>query len=151
MAPHRHAHAMGIVLVNQVLSRIFQDGFYVRVQLPLNFGRKHEPEPDIAVIPGDPRLAREHPSTAALLVEVSDTTLRYDRQNKGRLYARHGIADYWILNLVNRQLEIHREPVAGGGTRADLPYGAVTIHNPADLVEPLAAPGRAVRVADLLP
>ena len=61
---------------------------------------------------------KRHPKTAVLIVEVSDTTLKNDRIRKASLYARAGIADYWIINLVDRQLEVYRQPAAGYG--ADL-------------------------------
>ena len=54
--------------------------------------------------------ATKHPTTAVLLVEVADSSLRYDRKIKGHRYAQAGIADYWILNLVDRQLEVYRRP-----------------------------------------
>jgi Uma2 family endonuclease len=83
------------------------------VQTPLAFDPDSEPEPDLAVVVGTPRDYRaHHPTTAVLIMEVSDTTLAFDRRQKGSLYARAGILDYWILNLNRRMLEVYRSPIA---------------------------------------
>jgi Uma2 family endonuclease len=72
-----------------------------------------EPEPDIAVVPGPAsRFLHQHPgpSDIALVIEVSDTTLARDRTDKGRIYARAGIEAYWIVNLVDMQVEVYTDP-----------------------------------------
>jgi Uma2 family endonuclease len=111
------------------------------------------PDPDVAVVPGSPRTAPRHgiPTTALLVVEVSESTLSVDRNLMGSLYAAGGIADYWIVNLVQRQLEIYRNPVADAAQPFGFRYADRTIHDPADAVAPLAAPNASVAVADLLP
>lgn len=68
---------------------------------PLVVGDDSEPEPDLAIVPGTPRDYPDHPTSALLVVEVSDTTLALDRGQKRRLYAAAGITDYWVLNLVD--------------------------------------------------
>src|SRR3972149_2531438 len=79
-----------------------------------------EPEPDVAVVPGTARDYRAgHPTHAVLVVEVAESSLRRDREDKGSLYARAGIADYWIVNLVDRVLEVVREP----GPEPAAPFG----------------------------
>lgn len=84
--------------------------------------------------------------TAVLVVEVSDTSLALDRR-KARLYAMSGVADYWILNLIDRVLEGHREPLPGGGPENGPAYASMRVYQPDDAVAPLAA----VKVAELLP
>jgi Uma2 family endonuclease len=123
-----------------------------RLQAPLHLGPRSAPEPDAAVVPGGPRdyTATGHPTTALLIVEVSDTTLSYDRGRKASLYARAGIADYWILNLV-QQLEVHRWPVPDPTQHYRHGYADVLILTPQDHIAPLAAPKKRVAVADLLP
>jgi Uma2 family endonuclease len=70
-----------------------------------------EPEPDVAVVDGAPRDYRDrHPQAARLIVEVSDTTLAYDRGRKRAAYARAGIAEYWVLDLAGGALEVCGEP-----------------------------------------
>ena len=144
------AHALGIELVAEALREAFGTTARVRVQLPIALDEESEPEPDVSVVSGpledaDPAL----PSRALLIVEVSDSSLALDQTQKARLYARAGIADYWILNLVERVLEVHREPTAG----LTAPYGwrYRLIHRLAadDVVSPLAAPRSQIPVARL--
>jgi Uma2 family endonuclease len=81
-------HVMAMILTADVLGAAFGRGFHVRTQAPLNLGEASEPEPDLAVVPGGPRDYPEHPTTALLVVEVSETTLAIDRGRKASLYAR---------------------------------------------------------------
>jgi len=88
------------------LSRIFGDGWDVRGQMPLALGDDSEPEPDVAVVAGSPRDYRDaHPTTAALIVEVADASVAYDRKRKAPLYARAGIPEFWLLVLSEEKLE----------------------------------------------
>src|SRR5262245_15851941 len=144
-------HVTALSLAEEALLAAFGTGFWIRTQAPLNLGPESEPEPDLSVVPGGPRDYPEHPTTTLLLVEVSETTLYLDRNRKGPLYARAGLADYWIVNLVNRQLEVYRNPVADSSAPSGFRYADVTIHGPGDFVSPLAAPPARVAVADLLP
>jgi Uma2 family endonuclease len=88
----------------------------------------------------------EHPTAAdvRLLVEVSDTTLRFDRGKKLKAYARFGIPDYWILNLRERRLEVYRDP-------AGPEYRSVALYIEEQVVSPREAPNASIQVADLLP
>jgi len=86
-----------------------------------------------------------------LIVEVADTSLALDRLRKGRLYARAGIADYWVLNLVDEVLEVYREPVRAPSARGDWKYDSVRLLRRNSTVTPLAAPRARIRVAALLP
>ena len=79
-----------------------------------------------------------------LVVEVSDTTLRFDRTTKAALYARAGIREYWIVDITGRQVLVHRQPAAEG-------YAEIAAYTADESVAPLALPDEAVRVADLLP
>jgi Uma2 family endonuclease len=146
MAPQESLHATGIRLTEDAMRIAFGEGFEVRAQLPLAIDGYSEPEPDIAVVTGSPRDYRDaHPATAALIVEVADSSLAFDRTRKLALYARNGIPEYWILNLVDGALEVHRDPA--GETYASRSVLAASEH-----IAPLHAPGdRAVAVADLLP
>jgi Uma2 family endonuclease len=132
-------------------SRTFGTTARVRVQLPIALDEDSEPEPDVSVVSGplanaDPAL----PSRALLIVEISDSSLTLDRTEKASLYARAGIADYWILNLTERVLEVHREPTPG----STAPYGwrYRLIHRLAggDVISPLAAPRSRIPVARLI-
>jgi Uma2 family endonuclease len=111
------------------------------------------PDPDLAVIAGNIRThdPGHNPTSALLIVEVSDTTLRFDRGRKGSLYARCSIADYWIVNLVDGRLDVYRNPVPDSTQRYGYRYADVTHLAPSDFVTPLALPRARVAVADLLP
>lgn len=143
--PQRSSHFTAVMLTQKALERYFGEGFAVRAQGPLDLGPDSQPEPDVAVVAGGPRdYDARHPTSAVLVVEVSDTSLRFDRGRKKTLYAEAGIGEYWILNLVDRVLEVHRAP-EGGRYRDDFVVDA------SGSVPPLAMPGSAVAVADLLP
>lgn len=152
VTPQETSHSTGTRLSDIALNRIFTTGYDVRTQLPLVFGPHSKPEPDIAVVTGSVRdYALVHPATAVLIIEVSDSTLRYDRTTKAALYARAGIADYWILNLNDRVLEVHRQPAPMTDQPLGYGYRSITRHTETDAVAPLAAPQSLVSVADLLP
>jgi len=145
-------HATAYRLAEQALNRAFATGFDVRGQLPLALGERSQPEPDIAVVTGAPRdYAQAHPATAVLVVEVSDTTLSDDRTTKAGLYARAGVEEYWIINLSDRFLEVHRQPAAMAEQPLGYNYRSVTRHTEEESISPLAAPHASITVADLLP
>ena len=111
-----------------------------------------EPEPDICVVPGDPRDYRgAHPERPALIVEVALSRLRFDREHKGSLYARAWIADYWIVNIPDRRLAVYRDPAPDAAAPFAWRYGRVATLGPDERVAPLAVPAASVSVADLLP
>jgi Uma2 family endonuclease len=147
--PQHTPHATAIDLGAEGLRRAFGPGWRVRVQLPLGLRGDSEPEPDVAVVRGGARdFLTAHPATAALVVEVADASLRLDRQVKARIYARARVADYWIVNLVDRVVERHRDP-AGAGRRAR--YRTVARLAAGDRLVPLAEPLTSIAVEDLLP
>ena len=89
--------------------------------------------------------------SAGLVVEVADTSLEYDRSTKGSLYAEVGLEDYWIVNLIDRQLEVHREPQKGPNQAGDHAYGNVVVLSPSDTISPVVLPEASIKVSDLLP
>jgi Uma2 family endonuclease len=147
-------HAVAAQLTEDALRSAFGAGYHVRGQKPVALGDRSEPEPDVAVVRGRARdYLGEHPApdAIALLVEVSDATLWYDRQRKMSLYARYSIAETWIVNLPERVLEVYREPAPDPGAAHGFSYRSRTVVPPDGQVAPLAAPDRAIPVADLLP
>jgi Uma2 family endonuclease len=151
MPPMKTPHAAGLELAERALEDVFGRGYWVRTQLPLHLGPRSEPQPDLAVVPGGPRDYSKHPASALLIVEVSDATLSYDRRRKGSLYARAGIADYWIVNLNRGRLEVYRQPIPDPSRRYGFGYSTVEVLQPTDHATPLAAPQARIAVADLLP
>ena len=147
--PQNSPHAKAIELTADALRAAFGPGWRIRIQLPIALEPDSEPEPDVSVVAGSPRDDREdHPSHPALVVEVADTSVRLDRTVKARVYARGGIAEYWIVNLMARVLEVRRRPRRRAGRHAT--YTTVTTARAGDSIQPLAA-SRPVAVADLLP
>lgn len=146
MAPQNSPHVTGVQLVSERLREAFQGrGVVVRVQAPLAVGEDSEPEPDVAVVEGEARDFRAaHPRSALLVVEVSDTSLAFDRGRKKGLYARARIPEYWLLNLIQGTLEVYREP-------AGEDFRDAAILRPGDSVRPLWANGPAIPVDDLVP
>ena len=143
MSPEKSRHAATVDLVAEALRKAFGAGRTVRVQHPLAIDVDSEPEPDLAVVEGSPRdYADAHPATALLVVEVAGTSLSYDRTTKRALYARAGI-EYWIVNLVDMCIEVHRLPSKGD-------YRSISSHRPPEEIAPFAQPDATIPVADLL-
>jgi Uma2 family endonuclease len=149
--PQGKPHATGIMLVQYALQKSFGDGFVVRVQLPLAPDDFSEPEPDLAVLRGSPRdYDGIHPPKALLVVEVAETSLGFDRRRKAGLYARAAIPEYWILNLIDGRLEVHRDPEPQPDAPLGWQYASVRSLGPGESVLPLGA-REEIAVADLLP
>ncbi len=125
--------------------------YYVRVQNPLVLG-EHEPVPDVAVVPGSPDDYRQaHPTTALLVIEIADTSLQYDRTTKRSLYASAGIPEYWIVNLIERRLEVYREPSSPEPeTPFNALYKSLRLYSPQESVSPLFAPEVSIKVEQLI-
>src|SRR3989304_4913154 len=105
-----------------------------------------------AGVPGGPRDSRAaHPSRPVLVVEVAETSLALDREHKGSLYARAGLADYWILNLVDHVLEVYRSPAQSSSAPFGRAYSEARSLGVSDHISPLAAPDAPIPVAALLP
>jgi Uma2 family endonuclease len=132
--------------------RLLPPGWDLRVQSAITLSES-EPEPDFAVVRGDETAyLTRHPHAAdiGLVVEVSDTTLPGDRDDKGRIYAQAGIPCYWIVNINDRQVEVYTAP---SGAVADSRFGQRVDYRAGDNV-PLNLAGAApvaVAVLDLLP
>jgi len=115
MAPQSPAHAYCIQWLTRFLVRSLGDAYAVRPQLPLTLGERNEPEPDLTVVRADSASKDHHPGTAVLAIEVSGDSLRKDRRVKAAVYARFGIAEYWIVNVEARVVEVLSDPDAGHG------------------------------------
>jgi Uma2 family endonuclease len=150
--PKNPAHCSSAGVVRDALSSVLPSGWFVRVQDPVTLATS-EPEPDVAVVRGEPRTYAERhpgPEDTALVVEVADSNLRFDRVFKKWMYADAGIAAYWIVNLVQNRVEVHTKP-SGSGEQAD--YLEQRGYSQDEEI-PLMIEGREVgriRVRDLLP
>jgi len=145
LTPQSSLHATAVRKAEEALRSVFEEGFDVRVQLPMALGPDSEPEPDVAVVPGHLEDYRDaHPCRAALVVEISDSSLDYDRSTKARLYAANDIGEYWIVNLVDSHIVIYRQS-DGGEFRQQMMLGI------GDSISPLANPDEEIAATDLLP
>src|SRR5205823_4739050 len=132
------AHVVAVGLVMDSLVALSFPNSHVRVQAALPIGAASNPEPDVCLAPGDRRSFDPlQPHAPLLVVEVSDSTLRYDRTTKASLYASGGIADYWIVNLPGRVVVVFREPVADAGKPFGFRYASVATLGPNETICPL--------------
>lgn len=140
--PMNPPHAITLELVDEALRAVFGPGGRIRSQSPLVLGLDLDPEPAFAVIAGTPRGGSGHPTTAELVIEVADSSLDFDTNEKRVLYAQAGIREYWVVDIKGRKLLVYRDPQAGD-------YATQLILASTETVVPLAAPVT-MRVAELL-
>jgi Uma2 family endonuclease len=147
MSPINPPHAFAVSELAQMFMEGLRGSAVVRVKDTVQLPHLSAPQPDIAVVRG-PRdvYARRHPGPEdiLLIVEVSDSTLAFDLRVKLPLYARAGIPDFWIADVVHRQLLVHRAPAGAG-------YAEVTTYLPGVPVAPLAFPELRIDPASLFP
>ena len=150
--PQSSLHASALLAAHAALSRAFGPRYSVRPGLPVALDDHSEPEPDLAVVLGGAWTYRKrHPAKPLLAMEISMTSRAKDRLLKGGLYSRAGIADYWVVNLVDKVLEVYREPVRAPSHRFGWKYGSLRLLRRGARISPLAAPRARIRVSDLLP
>jgi Putative restriction endonuclease len=150
--PRGSVHYTAVLLTEEVLRAALGSGWLIRTQGPIALDDESEPEPDISAVPGRARdYSRAHPARPALVVEVAESSLVHDREHKGSLYARARLDDYWIVNLVDRVLEVYRRPIADSSAPFGWRYGSKGVLGPRSSVTPLAASGASILVSDLLP
>lgn len=145
ISPQNSRHALSAEKGRRALDAVCSESEHVRSQVPIALGDYSEPEPEVSVVPGilDDYLDH-HPTEALLVVEVSESSLEKDRGQKRVLYARHQIPEYWILNLIDRHLEVYRDPASSD-------YKSKTTLVPGDTAAPHFAPDASLSVADLIP
>ncbi len=110
--PKNPRHSAAVHAMRRLLERLLGDRYYIEPQDAITL-RDSEPEPDVVVARGNAELFQTRhpgPNDLVLVVEVSDSTLRRDRSTKKRVYAHAGIPLYWIVNLIENQIEIYSEP-----------------------------------------
>jgi Uma2 family endonuclease len=141
MGPIGSEHAKTIDRLNEwSTSATAHQSIRVRVQNPIRIpASDSEPEPDIVWVVRKNYAARHpEPQDVLLIIEVADTSLAVDRGAKLAVYAEAGIAEYWIVNLLNRQIEVYHSPSGNS-------YQTKTIHRGEDAVHPLALPEASLR------
>ncbi len=151
MPPCDELHARSASRTIRALILALPEEFLVRPRNPIDARENGLPEPDIAVVLTSHLKRGEVPSQAELVIEVSDSTLKYDQSDKASLYASLGIRDYWIINLVERTLEVRRQPIARAAARFGFDYASILILTRGQNASPLVAPDVVLMVNDLLP
>jgi Uma2 family endonuclease len=143
MAPQGHPHSRAITLLNRWATTQFPAPALVRIQMPLNASARSDPEPDVAIVPDPSWALTDHPETAVLVIEVSDSSLRLDRR-KAAIYAAAGVPEYWIVNLVEGQVEVHRNP-----QRPEKRYADPSVVKPPQTIAPVAHPQAQLAIGEL--
>jgi Uma2 family endonuclease len=144
MAPIGPQHAGCVINATRLFITRLGDRAIVSPQNPLVIRPRSQPQPDLLLVrPRAVSYSRELPNSQDVLlaVEVADTTVRFDRLVKARLYARANIAEFWLCLAIDGAVEVHRGPGADG-------YANVTQHGPGQLVSPLAFPDVSFAVSD---
>ena len=141
------AHTSALGRADRLFQDLFNNLAWVRVQDPIALDDNSEPEPDITLVIIDPLDYATHhptPSEIYLIIEVADSSLTYDREVKAKIYARSGIADYWVLNVNDRQLHVFREPAENG-------YQSELILGENGSISPLHFPAVNIAIPEMLP
>lgn len=146
ISPIGSRHAACVNFLSRFLNRTVGDIALVSTQNPIRLNDFSEPEPDLALLRlRDDFYRNAHPAPADvfLIIEVADTTLAYDRQVKAPLYAKAGVAEVWIINLTDEQIEVYAKPVDGT-------YQTVVNFRRGEVIRARTIPNLAVGVADVL-
>lgn len=143
--PHVHAAS----LLHEQLAEVFGSAF-VNSEAPIDVAptdlETNEPEPDLIVLarPSEEFDSNPRPEDLCLVVEIADSTLRFDLTVKAALYARAKICEYWVLDVTGRRLIVHRNPSSGS-------YESIAVFNDGESVAPIAAPSKTIAVSGILP
>jgi Uma2 family endonuclease len=145
MAPPGSRHAAAVTYLTMALTAVAGEATLVSVQQPLRLNRFNEPQPDLMLLhKRSDYYAAAHPGPADIIlaIEVSESSLRYDRQIKLPLYANHGIQEFWLIDLNAKELHVCRQPQNGT-------YSDVTVFNATNLSRVTTATGTSVDLSRL--
>lgn len=146
MSPIYITHISTLNRLVWLLSNALGKQVILSVQNPVQLSEDNLPQPDVAIFRFQEEFYSEQhakPEDILLIIEVADTSLRYDQRVKSKLYGTAGIADYWIVNLPERQIEVYREPRPNG-------YRTVTTYAPGETLSPLAFPDVVLQVEQIM-
>ncbi|MBD2692501.1 Uma2 family endonuclease [Anabaena catenula] len=141
------AHSSAVGRTNKLLQNRLGNQAWIAVQDPVKLNERSEPEPDIAVVKIDPLdYADHHPTPAEiyLIIEIADSSLKLDTEIKAKAYSQAGIKDYWVLDVVKRELIVFRNPTTEG-------YQNQEIITEQQKISPLDFPDLEIVVAEMLP
>jgi Uma2 family endonuclease len=146
----KRPHVNSMTLLAAWLAQVF-GVLFVNQEAPIDVAPEdnptNEPVPDAIVLKRESShfpSANPRPEDLCLVVEVADSSLTFDLTTKAALYARAGIAEYWILDVTGRRLLVHRDPKSGG-------YASIVAYSEHESVAPLSAQQAAFHVADAFP
>jgi Uma2 family endonuclease len=141
------AHCSAVGRTYKLLEKLLGNQAWISIQDPIALNQRSEPEPDIAVVKIDSLDYADHhptPNEVYLIIEVADTSLKFDCETKGKAYAQAGITDYWVLDVLNRQLYVFREPNEDG-------YQSQVILAEDGTISPKQFPNVQIRILEMLP
>jgi len=153
MSPTSSEHGFCVSRAQLAFWSALGDTAWVRAQLPLDLAPRSYVLPDLAIVTGGlmTHRGKDNPTQAMLVVEFSESSLSFDRNYKASLYAASGIQEYWIVNLPDRQVEVHRCIVKDPAAECGSKYSDIIISRSGDNIQPLEFPLVHIAVADLLP
>ncbi|WP_414625267.1 Uma2 family endonuclease [Calothrix sp. CCY 0018] len=141
------AHRSAVGRTDYLLKNLLENRAWVSIQDPIQLDDYSEPEPDIAVVKIDALDYADHhptPDEVYLVIEVADTTFKKDCETKGKAYAAAGIVDYWVLDVINRQLHVFRDIGENG-------YKSEVILKENESISPLSFPHLKIDILEMLP
>jgi Uma2 family endonuclease len=147
MSPKVAPHVTALQLLGTILETELDGLALIRIQDPIHLDNFSEPEPDLVVVFGgvlDYADRHPQPQDIYLVVEVADSTLKYDCDTKDKIYAKAEIAEYWVLDVKGRQLHVFRDPIPVG-------YTSHTILRELANVSPVAFPAISISIQAMLP
>jgi Uma2 family endonuclease len=150
MPPMGAMHARCLIKVTDWLYSNFKPKYVIRGQMSFDTPGESMPEPDAAVVTNEALQRLPHPNTAIFVIEVSDSSIEWDR-DKALEYAAAGVADYWIVDVNARQIEVYRQIVPDQSIPLGFRYSVREVVSETDVLAPLAKPEARITVADLLP
>jgi Uma2 family endonuclease len=146
MSPQHEPHARAIMQLNEFFTRQLKPPHKLRCQMPLAIGNS-DPEPDIAIVPL-PMPSEGAPTSAALIVEVADSSLLLDRK-KANLYASANVPEYWIVNLLDKTLELHLDPAPDLNSSTGAKYRTISSLEKSRSIQPQSIPTSPLQIATL--
>ena len=147
MPPPGYEHTNPIRNGNMLLTGLYRETHDVAVQCPLDLGQTSEPQPDFALIARGTVPAKALPTTADLIIEVSYSSLAFDRKEKAALYAKAGTPEYWVIDVVNQKVEVYRDPGPVPDKPGTFAFGTRQVFEPSQSVQPLKVPGASCPLA----
>lgn len=148
MPAQGHAHVKAVWKIGQIMRKLYEPQHWVREQAPLDASDISQPEPDVAVSERAMADYTDHPTALLPAIEVSDATLPLDRR-KAALYAASGVQEYWIVNLRNKTVEVHREPAAEPASESGFVYLRQQVMRPGESISPVSLSSASIPIAEL--